>query len=445
MLAAAGTEVDTIRDLIRTGRFQDAIARCEAALRSSPTPAPYWTLKGLALRGAGDTIGAANAWERAGGYRPALQALAQIRFDSRDPAAKSTLERLLRANPASQEARAMLGTLTFESRDCEATVRTLTPITTPSPAIRWQLGVCQFELQRYSLAATQFTALLKLREHAPTRYNLALAHWHGRDYRATSAVLAQATDADSLRLLAAARQSDGDVAGALAVLRMGVDAFPDDERFVVDLAVLCFDQGDYDLGAEVAEAGVQRHPASTQLPVLLGTLQVRAGQLDKGEATLRGVEQSSPLGRIGLASLLMQLGLAGEAANLLNSAAHSQPPDDRAIVTWARAVLRTSSPPASVLPLLEGTVSRDARNAAAHALLGKLYARRGSIPAAIRVLRTAITLDPSDRASTYQLMLLYRKQGEVQAAAQMSSLFQAMTRAAQEEESSRFRLVRTVE
>jgi Flp pilus assembly protein TadD len=47
----------------------------------------------------------------------------------------------------------------------------------------------------------------------------------------------------------------------------------------------------------------------------------------------------------------------------------------------------------------------------AHVLLGKLYLRESRLEDAAKQLREAIRIDPHDRSAIYQLMLLFRRNG----------------------------------
>jgi cytochrome c-type biogenesis protein CcmH/NrfG len=150
------------------------------------------------------------------------------------------------------------------------------------------------------------------------------------------------------------------------------------------------------------------------------------------------------LGRIGLASLLMQAGSPVQAARLLQADAHVTPPDDHAIVTYARAILQTPASPeqtADVQKLLRGVVARDPRNAAAQALLGKLLAPTAPADAAT-ALRAALAADPTDRASLYQLMTLLRRQRRVTEADELATRLKALGDAERQAEGERFRLIR---
>lgn len=439
-------DVNSIRELIRGGRLAEAIAQSDRELKANPRSAALLTLKGLALQASGDSS-ALTVFRQALAIEPAalaaLQATAQLEFAARDPLARRTLEALLRQAPATTAARAMLATLLFEARDCEAALPHLAALP-PEPAIRWQHGVCLFELRQWAGAATHFAALLKLREHPPTRFNLALAQWQLKDYRATIATLEpMPPDVDALRLQAAALEASGQVPQALTLLQKAIDRFPQDERFLADLAVLCMDHNAGPLGVEVLTAGLERHPSSASLRTLLGVLYVRSGQAEQGEAAFRGAEQLSPVGRIGLASLLMQLARPGDAADLLRPQLASR--DARVIVTYARALLQkypTTAESGELLALLQGVVERDPRDGVAHGLLGKLLAQRGDAVSAARALARAIELDPADRAATYQLMSIYQRQGRTREASALAAKIRTLIDGEKQAEQSRFALVR---
>ena len=86
--------VDSIRDLIRNERFAAALAECDRELIAAPRSVPILTLKGFALRGAGRMQDSLTAFHQAikvdPAYLPALQAAAQIEFETRDPQARRT-------------------------------------------------------------------------------------------------------------------------------------------------------------------------------------------------------------------------------------------------------------------------------------------------------------------------------------------------------------------
>jgi tetratricopeptide (TPR) repeat protein len=256
-----------------------------------------------------------------------------------------------------------------------------------------------------------------------------------------------------LRLYAASLESAGDTPKAFDVMQRAIRANPRDERLLIDLAILCMDHKNLDLGLELVEIGIQASPASARLQTLKGVLLVRHGDLEKGQEAFRDAQKLSPqdgLGSIGLASAMMQMGLASEAARLLREQAPKS--DLRAGLTLARALLLQSpvkdADIREAIALLEQIVKKEPGNATAYGLLGKAQMQPGGDPRkAEAAFAAAIRLDPADRASTYQLMLLYRKSGRTREAMELSRKVQALVNREAEDEAagSRFRVLRESE
>ena len=460
MAAPLFADLASIRGLIRAGRFAAAVEECDRELKSSPRSVSLLTMKGLALQGAGDKAASLAALRGALSIDPtdstALKAAAQIEFETRDSRARKTLESVLRQDPGAEAAHAMLAVLHFEAHECAPALAHFekAPGATQSPAGRWQYGVCLFVQQRWQESAVQFSALLQLRDHPPTRFNLALAYWNAKNFPAAIATLEPMAgtnaDADTLRLLSTLYEASADTAKAFSTVQRAIQRYPDDERLLVDLAAMCMDHGAYDLGIEVIETGVRNNPTSVRLQTLLGVLLVRSGNLDKGQEAFRRAQELSPeagLGRIGLASTLMQMGMAADAVPILRAQLAEKGPDPRVELILVRAIL-FKSPSAedtreSAL-LLRGILKREPGNAVAHGLLGKVYFQLGDTSEAAAESAAAIRLDPSDRTSTYQLMTIYQRTGRTREAAELARKVRLLLdqEKVEEDASNRFRLVR---
>lgn len=452
-------DVAAIRGLIRSGQFAEAVAQCDLELKAQPNSFALHTMKGLALQAAADRVRALSAFRQAlaisPNYEPALQAAAQIEFDTRDPGAIKTLESVLRVNPSSETAHVMLAELLFEKRSCELSLEHFekAPGSLQLPSVKWQIGVCLLTLEQWISAASHFESLLTLREHGPTRYNLGLAHWSAKDYRAAVAALAPAdvsgANPDTMRLYANSLEGAGDTPKAFDVLQRAIRQNPNDESLLIDLAVMCMDHKALDLGLEVVDAGIQRLPASAKLQTLLGSLLVRRGDVEKARQAFQRAQQLSPesgLGNIGLASTLMEMGLAAEAAKVLREQL-AIGRDSRSELTLARALLlkgptREESNEASAL--LGRILKQEPGNAAAHGLLGKVYVLLGDKANAAKSFANAIRLDPQDRTSTYQLMTLHRKAGRSKEADDLAQRVRTLLdkERAKEDAGNRFRVIR---
>lgn len=463
MAATLQADVAAIRGLIRGGRFTEAIAECDRELTAAPRSFALYTLKGLALQSAGDKAEALAAFRQALALNPmyeaALQGSAQIEFETRDSNAITTLESVLRLSPASEPAHAMLGVLLYESRSCEGALAHFekAPGALQTPSVKWQYGVCLLERQRWAEAQKQFAALLQLREHAPTRYNLALAYWNAKEYQSAVTTLRALdgpdADADVERLLASALEAVGDTPGAYAVLRKAIERNPRDERLLVDLAVMCMDHKALDLGLEVVRAGIRNAPGSAKLQTLLGVLLVRGGDATGGQEAFERAQDLAPsggLGRIGLASTLMQMGLAVDAVTLLREQLAASGRDPRTELTLVRALLLKSptvEENREAESRLQWIVHQEPGNAAARGLLGKVYLQLGDIPQATAELEAAIRLEPTDRASTYQLMTIFQRTGRTKEAAGLARKMGALIEKEKTDEAAgnRFQIVRESE
>ncbi len=423
-------DIAAIRASIQAGRFAEAVAACDRELKTSPASAPILTLKGLALRASGDDSAGLAAFRQAinaaPAYLPALQAAAQLEFQSRDRRAGQTLATIAKLNPANVTAHAMLGELAFESRECTRAVQHFAK-TPRQPLARWQYGVCLFELERWREAAAEFQALLALREHPPTRFNLALCHWRAKDPAATLAALEPIVgpdaDAGTLSLQAAALRERKEIPRAIEVLQRAIAVHPRDERLLLDLAVICLDQNAVGLGIAVLEAGVSNIPGSVRLLTFLGVFQMRYGNLEKAEEQFRAVEKLSPesgMGQVAAAMAMMQLGLPDDAIRRLRGISAPSP---MVSLMLARAILQknpSSQERLEAKKLLAAVIAAEPANTSAYSLLGKTLAQDGDAANAATALETALKLDPADRAAAYQLMLLYRRAGRSAEAARLN-------------------------
>ena len=452
-------DLASIREMIRGGRLAEAIAECDRELQSAPRSFALLTMKGLALRSAGDKAAGLAAFRRAltiqPAYAPALQAAAQIEFENRDANASKSLESVLRLDPTSETAHAMLAVLLFERRACDRAVGHFeqAPKSLESPSFKWQYGVCLLERQQWKAAAKQFTALLQLKEHHPTRYNLALAYWNAKEYQLVVETLlaTQDADSDSQRLLAKAYEVRGEIPFALTVLQRASQQHPHEEQLLIDLAVMCLDhQASLDVPIDAIRLGIQHSPAPAKLETLLGVLLVRRGDVGAGEDAFRRAQALSPelgLGRIGLASTLMQMGRAADAERMLREQIATNGADPRTELTLVRALLLKGPSPEEkreAAKLLLGIIKQDGADAVAHGLLGKVYFQMGDLAPATTELAHAIRLNPADRTSTYQLMTIYRRTGRTVEAAKLTRRVASLLEEekANENADSQFRVVR---
>ena len=459
--APSAASFEEIRDLIRQGDFAAALAACDRNLKAQPKDHRVLTLRGIALQGLGRTSESLASFRKAlavePSFLPALQGAAQIEYQTGDPAARSTLEKLVALRPALAPAQAMLGVLAFERKDCAVAVEHFEKAlpALDNPAARWQYATCLYETGRLADAEREFAWLLKQGDGEAVRYSLGLVQLQAGKPAEAAATLAPILEssrpnADSLSLLASAYQALRQIAQAVEVLQKAIVIHPREERLYIDLAALCLDHNALELGIEVASAGLQNIPDSSRLATLLGVLQVRTGRMSEAAQSFRRAEALAPEaahGRVGLAVMMMEMNAPEEAIRLLREILAHKEPDSRVESTLARALLQRGADVQELeeaIALIERSLQRDPNNAANHALLGKLYLKQENFKAAEASLARAVELDPTDRTAAYQLMTIYRRTGKVREAASLQEKVRDLLAAEQEREAEagRFKLLR---
>lgn len=456
-LLLAPPAFEDIRELIRRGQFPEALVASEQLLKVQPEDFRVWTLKGIALQSLQRRPESLKALRRAlavkPDFLPALQASAQIEYETGDPAARRTLERVVALRP-DPSAHAMLGVLAFERKDCSKTVehfqKATAAISTQALA-RWQFATCLFQLEQYSEAEQQFVALLGEKENEQIRYNLGLARFAGRHYAEAIAALEPlgsraAPDVDAVSLLAAAYEANKQTPEAVATLRRAIELYPREERLYIDLAGLCLEHHSIPVAVEIMETGVRNHPKSARIQTVMGLVYVRAGNTEKASEHYRRADELAPqsgFGPVARSMMMLQMGAADEAVKVLREQ-RSRGSNAKVDVALAQALLQKgveSSGLAEVERLLSGVSAED--DARVPTLKAKLYLLRDRPQQAAEALEAALRLDPNDRTAVYQLMIVYRRLGRIEQMKQLQARVKELLASEKqaESETGRYRLV----
>lgn len=446
---AAPPTFDNLKDLVRRGQFAEALAVAESILKVEPRDARVWTLKGIALQSLARPADGLAALRRAltirPAFLPALQAAAQLEYQTGDPAARTTLEHLvaLRPDPA---ASAMLGVLAFERKDCGESIRRFAEASAAianQPLARRQFATCLFETRQYERAAGEFTALLAQKDDPQLRYNLGLARYRAQQFRDAVAALEPlardpSADADALSLLASAYEANKKTPAAVATLRGALDRFPRDERLYIDLAGLCLEHHSIPLAVEVMEIGVRNLPTSPRVRTVMGLVYVRAGSSDKAAEEYRIAASLAPdagFGAVAQGLLLLQLGAADEAVKLLRGQ-RARATNEKIDIALAQALLQSGAGEAELLEAERLLAPlRETSDARVYTLRAKIFLQRNDLPRAAKSLESALALDPNDRTAAYQLMTTYRKLGRAAEAARLQTRVRELLEAEKQSES----------
>ncbi len=457
---------DPILQALSQKQFGTALQAIDASLKSTPSDARLWMLRGAALYGLGRPKESLAAYRKAIQLQPrlmpALQAAAQIEYSTRDPNAPKTLAAILALDPRNQVAHAMSGVLAFEAQDCTAAVshfEKAVPQVEQQKGSLQQYGYCLLQLNRATEAASIFQRLLSMGEtDSKVRLNLVLSlAAANRPAEAIQALqpMAQASvpDADVLGLLGELYRANQQTEDAIAAFRRGIELYPKEERLYIGLAALCSYYNSGELGLEILEIGLKNIPLSSRLYAMRGVLNSQMGRRESSIADFERASELSPgehIGRTGLALTLLQEGRMDDLIQEARQQLRKNPNDSSSHFLLAQALLRKGAQKgdaafAEAQSALERAVQIDPKFDQAWALLGKVSLDLGKHPLAIKELETALKLKSDNRVAIYQLMLAYEAAGRSQDATRMQERLKGTIEKEREEDlqRNRIRLMKT--
>jgi Flp pilus assembly protein TadD len=333
----------------------------------------------------------------------------------------------------------------IESNDAEKAAGLLEKLPPETDAvIRFEAGVMLARLEMYDGAARQFE--LARKDHPDTYevvFNLSLAYAKSRRYadaiRAAREYLSQGQKkAELYNLLSQAYEGNGQTVEAYDALRTATQIDPKDEDNYLDLAALCVDHANYDLGLEIVSIGIRNVPQSDRLYFQRGALLAMKGQSAQSVGDFETASKLAPNKSLPYAArgiVLLELGETSNAIALLRQRAAASPDDYMVNYVLGEALNRSGpalrSPEENeAIQSLERSVRLNPDFAASRAILGKLLLRRGEVDRAITELEKALELDPQETSFLYQLAQAHRKKGNLERA---KELFAKVDRAKSEE------------
>src|SRR5262245_52122282 len=244
---------------------------------------------------------------------------------------------------------------------------------------RFEAGVILARLEKYDGAARQFE--LALKDHPDpyaVTFNLTLAYSKSRRYadaiRVAREYLSQGQKkAELYNLLAQAYEGNGQTVEAYNALRTATQLDPKDENNYLDLAALCVDHANYDLGLEIVNIGIKSIPQSSRLYFQRGTLLAMKGQAADAGADFENACRLSPqqnLPYVARGLVLLELGQTAGAIDILRQRAAAGPNDYLVLYILGEALTR-SEEGNEAIKSLEKSIQLNPGFAASRAILGK--------------------------------------------------------------------------
>src|SRR5262252_3066452 len=373
---ASQSSYEEALSLIRRQQIEPGIALLRKILEQSPNDIKAHNLLGIALTTA-EKIEEANAHFRKAielnpRFYPALKNLAINEMKlNRTEEAKAHFTRALEVGPDDPVAHLALGeihwqekqfaeavkhydksgelpyrdprvvlnyaTSLLESNQTEKAVGLLEKLPPETDALsRFEAGVILARLEKYEGAARQFE--LARKDHPDPyeiTFNLTLAYIKSRHYadavRAAREYLSQGhKKAELYNLLSQAYEGNGQTVEAYDALRTATQVDPKDENNYLDLAALCVDHANYDLGLEIVGIGVRNIPQSDRLYFQRGALLAMKGQSAQAVEDLEAASKLAPNKSLPYAArgiVLLELGETSKAIALLRQRASASPDD----------------------------------------------------------------------------------------------------------------------
>jgi tetratricopeptide (TPR) repeat protein len=431
--ASMGPTTSQIQSALRTGEFAQALQLSDAALKTSPSNATLWTMKGIALSRLGREKDALVAYDRALSISPeylaALEGAAEIEYKAGNARAVPLLNRILKLRPDDPTSHAMLGVLAYKQRDCTSTVkhfRASREVIDSQPAALAQYGSCLMDLQQAGDAVAVFQQIKSLQPDDPhAQYNLAVAQLIANLAKEAIATLqpllrASGPEPDVLDLASSAYEETGDTPQAVKLLRQAIIADPKNSKYYVDFAAISFNHQSFQVGVDMINAGLQQVPKPAPLYVARGILYVQLGQFDKAEADFANamrIDPSQTSGAVAQGLALVQQSNLDQALATVRSELKAHPTDAFLQYMQAQILSQQGAEPdtaqfkeAVASAVLSTQINPDF--VLARDLLGNLYLKAGAVEKSIQESRRALQLSPSDQEALYHLIQALRKSGK---------------------------------
>lgn len=230
-----------------------------------------------------------------------------------------------------------------------------------------------------------------------------------------------------LNLEAAAYRKLNRVREAYDTLRRAAQLSPYEEQNYIDLADLCLDYDNYDLGREIINIGLKSIPDSERLYLHRGVLDAMRANLSQAEADFEFAAQLAPqaaLPRAALGLTWMAMGDIPKATRTLRECDKSNHSDFAISFLLGEALIRQgagagSAAETEAITAFEKALIFNPGYAPARAELGKILLRRGDEARGIAELEKSLDQDPQERTAAYQLAQVYRKHGQQQRASEL--------------------------
>ncbi len=460
LLRAQSTALDEGVQLIREGKFDQALPRLEQANRIAPGSATIENLLGITETRLGHIENANNRFHEAIRLDPSqaaphrnlgfnlfnskdyLQAEHELREASRlDPkdrfahfyllllaiATNHDADVLLEASYAGQllnnDPEAAAAVIEAEVRsgrvdDATSRIERMEDADQLGSAREYQIAILLSQHKFYGQAIHCFRRIVALDPSWENRYNLALALLYDRQAAEASTLFAalhneRPAHADTLMFLGAAFEMQQKMPEALEAYRAALTADPSNPDRTLDYTRLLMDMDRYDEAIQIVHTGMDQASSTAPLQLRLGAVEMVKGNYDAAREAFHAALAIDPqldAAYVGLAQTYAREANDAEALRILQ-AARAKFPDHYLLEYYFGLLASRLGREHDAIVALE-TASKLAPNSSDPLYeLGKLYTSHQEWQQARQVLEHVSELNPQFAPAHYQLSRVYAHLG----------------------------------
>jgi tetratricopeptide (TPR) repeat protein len=459
-LNAQTTALDEGVQLIREGRFSDALVKLEQAHRIAPRNATIENLLGITETKLGHVDAANNHYRNAIRLDPSQAAphrnlgfnlltakdytqagpelRAASRIDPKDPfghyyllllalATDKDAEALEQASGADQlldndpEVVASLIEAEIRMRHSDDAATRIAHLeeTNQLPAAReYKIAILLSQNASYSQAVHCFRRIASLDPSWENRYNLALALLYDSQPAEASALLVSLhaehpENSDTLTFLGSAYEMQQRMAEALEAYRAAVLADPSNPDRTLDYTRLLMDSDRYDEAIQVVQAGMGKTDATAPLQLRLGAIEMVKGNYNGAREAFNAALAGNPeldVAYVGLAQTYARQANDSEAIHILEMARDKMP--GHYLLEYYFGLLASRlGREQEAIAALENAAQVEPRSPDPFFELAKLYVAQQDWPHAREALEHVVDLNPKFAPAHFQLSKVYEHLG----------------------------------
>ena len=419
-------------------RYAEAVQIANSALKAHPADSWLWTLRGMALEGAGEIAASLESLNKAlsfdARYVPALKAASQVAYQHHDPRALAYLGRLLALRPDEAAAHAMAGVLDYEAHNCTGAIAHFQKsaqfvLSTETSATEY--AACLLQQHR---TADAIELLKQAHARFPAsrvlRYDLGLAQTENGQNAEALATLQPAPDDDSeiLNLRASVESSAGNLNAAFLDLKRAVEMDTQIERNYLDMALLCLDHNQEQRAVDVLTVGILHLPQDAVLYAVRGIAYAELSRYDDAEKDFGQARELDPKGafsELAHSVLYAERNQPEQLEQSLRQQVHKTPDDPVMNTLLAEMLIRRGALPSTpefseAKAAVAQALKRNPQYVEALILQAKIDSDENDLAGALDALERAAKVEPDNHAVLNQELLILRKLGRKQDSARVA-------------------------